>query len=73
MNKIAPCKDCENREIGCHGNCEKYKAWKAELQEMKKQIGKEKMKLYRLDGYTRKTRERLRKIGNHKLKNNPYS
>ena len=20
-----PCKDCEDREIGCHGKCEKYK------------------------------------------------
>ena len=22
---IAPCKGCENRDIGCHGTCNKYK------------------------------------------------
>lgn len=28
--KQAPCKDCENRQHGCHGKCEKYAEWKAE-------------------------------------------
>lgn len=22
-----PCKDCPDREVGCHGECEKYKAY----------------------------------------------
>ena len=26
----APCMKCEERQAGCHANCEKYKAWKAE-------------------------------------------
>lgn len=25
----SPCQECERREIGCHGRCEDYKAWKA--------------------------------------------
>ena len=25
--KSAPCKNCPNREIGCHGRCEKYLAF----------------------------------------------
>jgi hypothetical protein len=25
----APCKDCDAREIGCHGKCEDYKHYKA--------------------------------------------
>lgn len=25
-----PCKDCNDREIGCHGRCEKYKIAKQE-------------------------------------------
>ena len=25
-----PCKDCTDREIGCHSNCEKYIEWKNE-------------------------------------------
>lgn len=22
-----PCKDCDRREVGCHGGCEGYKEW----------------------------------------------
>lgn len=25
----APCKDCKRREIGCHGKCEEYAAFRA--------------------------------------------
>lgn len=25
---VAPCKDCAERAVGCHGTCEKYKDWK---------------------------------------------
>lgn len=25
-----PCKDCEDREIGCHGKCEAYMEWAKE-------------------------------------------
>lgn len=32
-----PCKDCENRQFGCHGKCEKYAAFRAKKeQEAKK-------------------------------------
>ncbi|MCR4886288.1 MAG: hypothetical protein K5919_05170 [Clostridiales bacterium] len=27
--KNAPCKGCEDRRLGCHGKCEKYRAWRA--------------------------------------------
>lgn len=27
------CKDCPDRHIGCHGECEKYKAYCAKLEE----------------------------------------
>lgn len=26
----APCKDCERRHIGCHAQCDDYKAWREE-------------------------------------------
>lgn len=29
-----PCKDCEKRKLGCHGFCQEYQAWKAELDEV---------------------------------------
>lgn len=27
---IAPCKDCTDRHVGCHGKCENYVKWRAE-------------------------------------------
>ena len=29
--KKAPCKECTERTLTCHGLCHKYKEWKAEL------------------------------------------
>lgn len=26
----APCKDCPDRQVGCHGSCEKYAAFQAD-------------------------------------------
>ena len=34
--KQPPCKDCTERKIGCHGKCERYKAFK-EYHEAEKQ------------------------------------
>ena len=28
--KKAPCKDCPNRQVGCHSTCEKYIEYKKE-------------------------------------------
>lgn len=33
MRTKAPCKDCTEREVGCHGRCERYKAWRKDLDE----------------------------------------
>ena len=30
MSTVNPCYGCSGRVLGCHGTCEKYKAWKAE-------------------------------------------
>ena len=27
---IAPCKDCQERTVGCHSSCDKYLAFRAE-------------------------------------------
>ena len=32
LNEICPCKDCQERHLHCHGDCEQYKKWKAELE-----------------------------------------
>lgn len=31
----SPCYKCEERHIGCHGKCEKYAAFKADLEKQK--------------------------------------
>lgn len=30
ISKIAPCKGCKLREVGCHDRCKEYQDWKAE-------------------------------------------
>lgn len=30
--KNAPCKDCPNRVVGCHGRCQEYGEWKNGLE-----------------------------------------
>ena len=31
----APCKDCEDRELGCHEKCDRYLAYRQEIEERK--------------------------------------
>lgn len=35
---IAPCKGCEERRPGCHGECDLYKTFRAALDEFNEQI-----------------------------------
>ena len=42
--KNSPCRGCETRSEGCHGQCEKYARWK----EFMKQVHKERKK-YEID------------------------
>lgn len=39
-NKLPPCKGCMDRVIGCHSVCERYITWKAERDELKKELTK---------------------------------
>lgn len=35
-NSVSPCLGCERRRLRCHGSCEDYKAFRADLDEMSK-------------------------------------
>lgn len=35
--EIAPCKDCNDRSVGCHSSCERYKKWAQDYDEQKKE------------------------------------
>ena len=32
----APCKECFNRHLGCHGNCTEYKKYRAQIDAVNK-------------------------------------
>ena len=38
LNDNAPCKNCKERAMGCHGKCEKYQMWKSEHDKQKAEI-----------------------------------
>lgn len=35
---ICPCKGCDERTVTCHGTCEKYLAWRKDLDEKNRKI-----------------------------------
>lgn len=43
---VAPCKNCDERRVGCHAVCRKYTAWKVDHEAFMKKVHMEKM----LDG-----------------------
>ncbi len=32
------CRDCKERHVGCHGECEHYLAWREENEKLKKRM-----------------------------------
>lgn len=50
MKPQGPCKDCPDRHTACHDECEKYKDFKAKLDEQRRQ--------YRLDNIIRPKKKR---------------
>ena len=34
--EIPPCKDCKDRNPGCHDKCDRYKEWKMRLEKINK-------------------------------------
>lgn len=50
MIKTAPCKDCEDRELGCHSKCEKYIEYKKYSNLKREEIIKEsRIKSFKID------------------------
>lgn len=45
--KISPCKDCEERVLGCHSTCEKYQEFNAYMEEQRKARYKAMQNTYR--------------------------
>lgn len=60
---LPPCKDCENRGIGCHSRCAAYIKYKSELNDAKKYIIEyQDYETYKNGKITKMQRETLRDI-----------
>ena len=46
MKENAPCKNCSDRHIACHGSCDKYKEWKARYQAQQKYCNDTKSRMF---------------------------
>lgn len=66
MNIIAPCKDCEERFLGCHANCSLYNKFKEEKKEHDILIKSLKAEQSRLNSYELQKARRLKKYGYEK-------
>lgn len=49
VNTGVPCRDCEKRQVGCHGKCEAYQHYAAG----REAIREEKARKNEAEGYTR--------------------
>ena len=57
---ITPCKDCTERDLGCHGTCERYSEWKVKHQEVKDTIYQQKESVVSADRFLVDRRDRFR-------------
>jgi hypothetical protein len=65
--KIGVCKDCADREIGCHATCERYITAKKEWDEERHRVSVERSKIaeydaFRFDTVTKRRFDRERKV-----------
>ena len=56
-----PCYGCVERQFGCHGGCQRYKAWKSERTALRETINAERRKEQELDDQFYKAIERSKK------------
>lgn len=53
-NIKAPCKDCQNRQVGCHSKCQGYLEYQAKNKAINTKRLEEHEKAYKLNGYLSK-------------------
>lgn len=66
--EVCPCKNCNERQIGCHASCEKFKAWREEYDKQKAKIDKETSLCNSLISYRSEAKWRIFKRYNYKKK-----
>lgn len=48
-----PCKDCEDRHVACHSQCDKYSEWKEEVEKQKLKCRQEMYSYIEMAGYVK--------------------
>jgi len=66
--KIAPCKDCTERYLGCHDYCDKYKEWKQYRNDIKHKTEMDKWN-HRSTATSKKSKKDRKKYGAKYMKN----
>lgn len=61
MKPIAPCKDCEERYLGCHQNCKAYNKYKSDKKEKDILIKKKRNEMLIVDVFEKEKTKRLMK------------
>lgn len=56
----SPCYGCENRGVGCHGRCERFRVWKSERDGRSRLVKRAQEKEYDIRDYSRDRAERVR-------------
>ena len=69
MKKEIPCRDCEDRETGCHSRCGRYKEWRAWYDAKKEKENKARDAEYRAHGYMVEVAERKKKLNKKHIRN----
>ena len=57
----SPCLGCENRHIGCHGKCDSYKEFRAELDRINAERLEQAEHEGRLNAYHRETVRKVKR------------
>lgn len=65
--KVAPCKDCEKRVVGCHSSCEDFVQWEQEHREEKERLREAKMKSSEYLAYRKEEKDKRAHIEQWKL------
>jgi hypothetical protein len=61
MGSNNTCKDCKDRHVGCHGECEAYIEWDRKHRAEKEEIWEKKQKVMRESRVIRESVDRVRK------------
>ena len=60
MQSKCPCVDCKERSVTCHSNCEKYKSWRKELDQLNATLRAKKLGSYD-EGYEKRNNQQLKR------------